>query len=415
MHSDSTFSPSLPFSDFQSRRADFQPQGLYGELESFFQGYRSRFPLDLSAANWRKANPAGTFLEWRGKVRSFLLENLHYDPGFVDLQPEVLAVEQRDGYRVEDIAFNTAPWCRVKGSLLRPDGVGPFPAIVALHSWGGPMLLGKDRLVSRGKTHPRLTDFLDKGYGGRFCGDDLAKRGYVVLAIDAFHFGSRLPWGAQVTNTFQELWLPAQVDPLDLSVDEFDKWHNRAKEALFLSLKYLNWAGTTWAGVNFWDDSRCVDYLIAREEVDASRIGCFGQSGGGWRTHFLTALDDRIAASVSSCWLTTGNWGHMYNFSGTIGTFSMLPGVWQRIDLADIVLLAAPRPAMVISGQDDCLFAPEGVDLANRIIEKGYTWAEAPDSYHFHYPPKPHCFDLDNQSAAWKWLDSWLKPRISYA
>lgn len=400
---------NLPFGHFHSRRDNFLPQGLYGDLEGFLQGYRSAAPLDLHVGNWRKKNPGARFEDWKSLAQPFLLQCLHYHPGPVDLQPEVLSVEQRDGFVAEHIAFNTAPWSRIDGWFLRPDGEGPFPAVVCMHSWGGPMIVGKDRVVSRGKDQPNLKEFLKKA-SDRYLAEDLARRGYAVIAIDAYHFGTRLPWGAQIVTHKPTTWLPPRLDPLDLGPAEFEELNEKAVDLLNISMRYLNWAGTTWAGVNFWDDSRCVDYLVSRPEVDASRIGCVGQSGGAWRVHFLSAMDDRITASVSSCWSTTGDWTHIYNFTGTVGTFCQLPGLWQRMDLPDISLMGAPAAAMIISGQDDTLFAPEGMEEAARQVQVGFDWAGVPERFRFHYPKKPHSFDLDNQNEAWAWFDRWLKP-----
>jgi hypothetical protein len=134
----------------------------------------------------------------------------------------------------------------------------------------------------------------------------------------------------------------------------------RVREQLYLGVRQLNWAGTTWMGVNYWDDSRCVDYLQSRPEVDPDRIGCTGLSGGGWRTNVLAALDRRISASVSVGWMTTGDYQQVCNISGGIGTFCLLPGVWNRLDVPDLTTMAAPGASMVVSGQQDTLFAPEG-------------------------------------------------------
>lgn len=408
-----------PGAGLHSSRSNFTPHGLYGDLEPFLQGFRASRPLDLSISQWRASHPHGTPEEWRQHARSFVLEKLHYSPGPLDLQAQTLSREQRDGYRLEEVAFNTAPWCRVKGWFLRPDGPGPFPAVVVLHSWGGPKLLGRDRVVSRGKTHPQLEAFLNKGYSGRFIGEDLARRGYAVVVIDALHFGRRLPWGGQLAqnalpNTEENPsapGLPAYMDPLDLDEATFDALEAKAEGLSRNTLRYLQWAGATWGGVYFWDDSRCVDYLVSRPEVDASRIGCVGQSVGGWRAHMLAALDERIAASVSSCWTTTNDWTHLYNFS-CVGPYALLPGLWQSLDLPDIAALAAPRAAMVISGQQDNLFAPEAVVAATDRIREGFSWAGVPEHFEFHFPEKPHSFDLDSQHLAWAWFDRWLKPEF---
>ena len=43
---------------------------------------------------------------------------------------------------------------------------------------------------------------------------------------------------------------------------------------------------------------RAIDYLVTRRDLDATRIGATGRSGGGMTTFFLAALDDRIVASA---------------------------------------------------------------------------------------------------------------------
>ncbi|MDP6124953.1 MAG: prolyl oligopeptidase family serine peptidase [Candidatus Latescibacteria bacterium] len=42
--------------------------------------------------------------------------------------------------------------------------------------------------------------------------------------------------------------------------------------------------GTTMIGIRVYDVMRAVDYLKSRKEVDGSRIGCMGISGGGTAT-----------------------------------------------------------------------------------------------------------------------------------
>src|SRR4029453_9019259 len=50
-----------------------------------------------------------------------------------------------------------------------------------------------------------------------------------------------------------------------------------------------------------WDAMRSLDYLTSRPEVDASRIGAVGCSGGGALTTYIGALDPRVKAVASAC------------------------------------------------------------------------------------------------------------------
>ena len=74
-----------------------EPLNLYGSLEPMVRGIRARRPMDLSAESWHREQPKAPFMEWHALARACLLDGLHYDPGPLDLQPEVLDRAERDG------------------------------------------------------------------------------------------------------------------------------------------------------------------------------------------------------------------------------------------------------------------------------------------------------------------------------
>ncbi len=379
-----------------------EPLSLYGSLESAIRELRDHRPLDLNAEVWRRYNPDAEFTEWRVRVRNLLLQEFHYDPGKLDLRPEVHSREEREGYILERISFNTTPWFRVNGYFLLPTDVPlPVPGLVVFHAWGGPMLFGKERIVNTGQDHPVLVEHRKTYYSGNYLTEEFVKRGYAVVVIDAYHFGERAPRG--IGN------VPADIDPFTASPEVYKQAEKSVREQLYYGVRQLNWAGTTWMGVNFWDDSRCVDYLVSRPEVDSGRIGCTGLSGGGWRTNMLAALDDRIKAAVSGCWMTTGDYQQVYNVNGAIGTFCLLPGVWNRIDVPDLTIMSAPCASMVISGSEDRLFSQEGQQEAARQIQAGYEWAGCPERFNHNNPAKAHCYDAELQQDALRWFDQHLK------
>lgn len=374
-----------------------EPLNDYGSLEPMMRAIRDHRPLDLNAEIWRRAHPEEGFAAWQAAARRCLLEGLHYDPAPVDLRPEVLGREEREGFVLETVAFNTTPWIRVSGAFLVPTGVsGPVPALVVFHAWGGPMLFGRERVVDLGRDHPVLAEHRNRVYSGHYLAEIFARAGYAVIVIDAHHFGSRAPRGLN--------GIPTEVDPFALSIRDYVALDDRVREQLYLGVRQLAWAGTTWMGVNYWDDSRCVDYLLSRPEVDPERIGCTGLSGGGWRTNVLAALDPRIKASVSVGWMTTGDHQQLYNVAGAIGTFCLLPGVWDRLDIPDLTIMAAPGASLVVSAAEDRLFPPEGQQAAARQIREGYAWAGYPERTRFLHPPKPHCYDADLQAEALAWF-----------
>ncbi len=363
---------------------------------------RAYRPLDLNAQTWKKANPGRSHLEWAKEARECLRRGLHYDLPPVDLKSKTLARVETDSFIRETIEFNTTPWFRVPGYFYIPKNVSlPAPALLVLHEWGGPMLFGADR-VSGEPVHPVVTKHRAAYTSGRALADWYASQGYAVIVIDAYHFGRRAPRGLG--------GLPQAYDPATLDDATLAKYDGLARQALYLGVRELNWAGTTWAGVNFGDDSRCVDYLLSRKEVDGARIGCTGLSGGGWRTNMIAALEPRVKAIVSVGWMTTGDTQQAYNLAGAIGTFCLLPGVWNRLDVPDLISMAAPKACMVVGGTEDLLFPPLGQKEATRQIAEAFSWAGSPDHFRSYAPGKPHCYDQDIQEEALAWFNHHLKP-----
>lgn len=378
------------------------PLNLYGSLEKVMEGIRANNPMDLTVANWRKKNPRGSFKQWQTEARKCVMDALHYHPGPLNLAPNVISKEDRGTHTFERIEFNTTPWHRLEAYLLLPKNVKyPVPGIVALHEWGGPMCFGKDRIANSGRDHEVLAEHRETYYNGIYLTEELVKQGYAVIVIDAHHFGGRIPKGIDD--------IPENLDPYTLTVEEYQQLQSKLASLLYYGVRQLNWAGTTWAGLNYFDDSRCIDYLATRPEVDIKRIGVTGLSGGGWRTNMLAALDPRIKASVSVGWMTTSDMQQHYNIRGAIGSFNLLPGVWNRMDIPDLAAMSAPNACMIVVGKEDILFPEEGKQQAKAAIKEAFDWAGAGNRTSFYSPAAPHNYNKDIQGKAFAWLEKNLK------
>jgi hypothetical protein len=123
----------------------------------------------------------------------------------------------------------------------------------------------------------------------------------------------------------------------------------------------------------------------------------------------MAALETRLKATVTVGWMTTGDTQQAYNLGGAVGTFCLLPGVWDRIDIPDMISMAAPRACMVVGGTEDMLFPPAGQKEATRQISEAYSWAGHPELFRNFAPPKSHCYDAEIQEEALSWFDNHLK------
>jgi hypothetical protein len=180
-----------------------------------------------------------------------------------------------------------------------------------------------------------------------------ARRGYVVLCPDARTFGERTA----------RAWTGSGGPP---AYDVCDRAGNQA--ALL---------GYSLLALTVWDDARGIDLLQGRDDVDGARIGVAGLSYGGTRALFLAALDDRVAATVVSGFLTTYK---SYALDRSICGAQYIPGLLRWAELPDVGALIAPRPLLVEAGLHDVHFQIAASRQAHRTLERAYRLLGAADA-----------------------------------
>jgi len=368
------------------------PDSPLGSLYPFIQAQADHSPLALSFA---EARPAG-LADWQTKARARITELLHYAPPPVEPEPEFLESVDTGGFLRHKLTFATSPDVRVPAYLLVPKGVErPVPGVVLLHDHGGFYYYGKEKVVGLPGERPILRSFKEQYYGGRSIADELARRGYVVLVIDAFYFGER----RLILQT--ETSLP----PGSITDEGIRTINQRNAGAEELVARGLLTAGVTWFGCMHWDDRRSLDFLASRPEVDPERLACVGLSVGGYRSLFLAAMDERIKVAVVVGWMTRLAPCLKDNLRWTIGFTKLIPGLYHEMDLPDVGLLIAPRAFLCINGTEDWLFPPEAVREAHQAIAAGYDRVGVPDHFRSILYEGPHEFNLEMQQEAWAWLE----------
>jgi len=385
--------PLVAFQDAPTRN---DLGSLFPDVDKLAQGSRHRYSF--------LGDRFKTFAEHKSTARDKLLDLLHYRPEKVDPKAEVLERVDCGEYVRELVTFSTTPHFRVPAYVLIPKKAKfPAPAIIDLHSHGGMFLFGKEKVVGLGKdTHPAMVEYHKRNYDGRPTATELARRGYVVISIDAFFFGERritLDADAKLGRD-RSKWTMEQVQHLNKQC--------RSKELTLV--KGLTMAGMTWPGVIFWDDIRTVDYLVSRPEVDPKRIGCIGISMGGYRSLFLAALDDRVKAACVVGFMSTVKpmiRGHLDTHSNV----HFLPGLHRYLDWSDVVALHAPQPLLVQQCSRDGLFPLAGMKESVEKIGAIYKKAGAADQFSGRLYDEPHRFTLGMQDEAFDWFDQHLKAR----
>ncbi|MGH9326289.1 MAG: alpha/beta hydrolase family protein [Terriglobia bacterium] len=115
---------------------------------------------------------------------------------------------------------------------------------------------------------------------------------------------------------------------------------------------HLDLVGANVLGLFYLAMRRGLDYLASLPEVDITRLGVTGLSGGGWQTIVLGALDTRVKVAVEDA-------GFESLFSGAINPRAMreveidAPDLCEGEDYSYLVAMRAPRPTLLIHNAKD--------------------------------------------------------------
>lgn len=266
-----------------------------------------------SRENWDKVRPVRL-----NEMRDML--GLLPWPARTPLNVRITGTLDRGDYTIEKIAFESMPKIFVTGNLYLPkrrDGAVPGIIYVCGHS---PSPYGAKTQYQR---H----------------GISFAKNGYVAFILDPI----------QIAETFA-----LHAGP---SMQKMRDWYSR---------------GYTPAGVETWNAMRAIDYLETRVEVDKTRIGMTGRSGGAAMSWFTGAVDPRIKVVSPVMGIST------YAADVRLDTQQrhcdcMFPINALRHDMMHQGALIAPRPLLMMHGRKDTLFPEAGYTEFQEVVGSLYA------------------------------------------
>jgi dienelactone hydrolase len=280
--------------------------------------------------------------------------------------------QEREGCVLEKIQFDNGAGALVPGYLVLPRKfAGARPGILYHHWHGEEYSVGKEEVWRRDHT-PEIP------------AEALAKRGYAVLAIDAYGFGERSgrgPGGGAEKGAAEEL-----------SASKFNLWFGRS----------------LW-GMIVRDDLMALNYLVSRPEVDPERIGATGISMGATRTWWLMALDDRIKAGAAIACLTRYQDLLRNHALAAHGIYYYVPGILSHFDTESVVALAAPRPLLAMTGDQDAGSPADGVREIGRLVAGVYRLHNLEANFDNRlYPGVGHACTEEMWRSMLDWMDRHL-------
>jgi dienelactone hydrolase len=262
--------------------------------------------------------------------------NLPEKPGVAPLQPLRHSLKTFNGYTVENVAFESVSGLFVTGNLYRPVGFsGKRPAVLCPHG------------------HSATLDGRFQEQMQQRCAT-LARMGAVVFAYDMLGYADAQQSTHKLPNA--------------------------------LTLQTLN-------------SLRVVDFLVSLPDVDETKIGVTGESGGGTQTFLLTALEPRITVSVPVVMVSA-------HFFGGCTCESGMP-IHQRptheTNNAELAALAAPRPLLLVSDGKDWTKNTPNVEFPH--VQHIYRLFGAEDRVaNVHLPAEGHDYGPSKRQAAYRFL-----------
>ena len=302
----------------------------------------------------------------RRLMRERMVKALGGFPQRTHLNARVVGAVDGDGYRIEKVVFESQPKFFVTANLYLPkQGKPPYPAVL--------YPLGHE---SGSKAHATWQQMLVS----------LAKKGFVALAWDPIGQGERV-------QLFDE----------DFSGS---KAIQSTTEHTITGVQCLL-TGQNLARYTIWDGMRALDYLLSRPEVDAKRVACTGNSGGGTHTAYLSALDDRIGVAAPSCYITS--WRRLLRTIGPQDAEQCLPPwIADGLDHPDFIYGMAPKPYLILSAMRD-FFSIQGARESYEEARRVYAAIGAEGKIRMVEADDGHGYSKPRRMAAYDWFAKWLK------
>jgi len=240
-------------------------------------------------------------------LRKHLLDDIAFHGWpreWVDAAPkfqDMGVLETGNGYRLRELRYEIVPGYQSTAILYEPEKVsGRVSAILNVH--------GHDQLGKAAE------------YKQKRC-INFAKRGMLALSLEWPGFGE---------------------------LSQSENAHDYGA--------HLDLVGANALGFFYLATRRGLDYLVTLPQVDPTRLGVTGLSGGGWQSITLGALDERVAVMVE----VAGFGALESNLTHPIDTDEIEENPTDFTagqDYPAPVALRAPRPTLLIhNAEDDCCF-----------------------------------------------------------
>lgn len=301
----------------------------------------------------------------RERTRARFLESIGGLPTEkTPLQAQVTGTFEQEGFKIEKVLFQSLPNFFVSAACYVPDGLdGPAPGVL--------FFCGHSGIGKAAEAYQKVCR-------------DLARNGFVVLAVDPIGQGERLQYWKDKESLFSSCTIE----------------HTHAGFPYVLM-------GASVARHFVWDGIRAFDYLASRPDVDENRIGATGNSGGGTQTSLLMLAEPRLASAVPATFPMTLE--TMMKVGQAQDMEQIVPrSIAGGPDHDDFLTALAPKPVMAGAVAYD-FFPIEGTHEAVNRARKVYELYGQAENVQINVDDSLHCYSDGTRQACVNWFRKHLK------
>ena len=319
-------------------------RGRIETVEPTLDHRRSQARTNNEGADFQAPATAAAWRDRAQHLREQMLVTLGLWPAFpkTPLNPQIYGKLDRDDYTIEKVVLETLPGFTLSGNLYRPaNQCDRAPAILCPHGhWDD------------GRMNPEVQQRCIRW----------AKLGCVVFMYDMVGYNDSKPFTHEFLN------------------DRLRRW------------------GLSLPTLQAWNSIRALDWLSSLPDVDPSRLGCTGESGGGTQTFLLTALDDRIKVSAPIVMVSD-------TFQGGC-VCENAAGLRHGTDNVEFAALCAPRPLVLVGATGD--WTAKTMTRAFPAIRGVYSLVGTLDRVSAEVFDFPHNYNQTTRNAVYAKMSHWL-------
>lgn len=300
---------------------------------------------------------------YRDACRKKYLDLLGGFPEKTPLNPQITLTVRQEGYRIENVLFESRPGHHVAANFYLPDGEGPFPAA---------LIFCGHEMTSKATESYQRTAIL------------FAKNGFASLVVDPISQGEMV----QFTNE-------NGVRILRGSTTEHTLLNAGA-----------NLVGTSVVAYELYDNVRSLDYLLSRPEVDAERLGCLGNSGGGTQATYFVGFDERVKVAVPCSYIASRERNFDLHGADDGCQHTLFEGR-ELLEIGDFLIMFAPKPMLILAGRYDFVDYT-GCERTVEELKSVYGLMGEPEKIELFTADDGHGISKPKREAAVQWFRRWL-------